>query len=40
MIKKLVPQPGIEPVPSAVEAQSPKHWTTKEFPQKVLELTT
>ena len=36
----LVPQPGIEPVSSGVEAQSPKHWTTREFPQKVLELTT
>ena len=35
MIKKLVPQPGIEPVPSAVKAR-----TTKEFPQKGLELTT
>ena len=27
----LVPQPGIEPVSLAVEAQSPNHWTTKEF---------
>ena len=26
----LVPQPGIEPVPPAVEVQSPNHWTTKE----------
>ena len=25
-------QPGIEPVPPAVEAQSPNHWTTREFP--------
>ena len=24
-------QPGIEPVPPAVEAQSPNHWTTREF---------
>ena len=28
----LVPQPGIEPRPSAVKAQSPKHWTAREFP--------
>ena len=27
----LVPRPGIEPVPPAVEAQSPNHWTTREF---------
>ena len=27
----LVPWPGIEAVPSAGEAQSPNHWTTKEF---------
>ena len=26
----LVPQPGIEPVPPAVEVQSPNHWTTGE----------
>ena len=36
----LVPQPGIKPVPSAAEAQSPKHWTSREFRQKALELTT
>ena len=24
--------PGIEPRPSAVKAQSPNHWTTREFP--------
>ena len=24
----LVPQPGIEPLPSAVKAQSPNHWET------------
>ena len=29
----LVPQPGIEPVPPAVEAQSLKHWTTREVPR-------
>ena len=28
----LVPQPGIEPVPPAVEAWSPNHWTTREVP--------
>ena len=28
----LVPQPGIEPRPSAVKAQSPNHWTAREFP--------
>ena len=28
----LVPWPGIEPVPPAVEAQSSNHWTTREFP--------
>ena len=28
----LVPQPGIEPMLPAVEAQSPKHWTAREFP--------
>ena len=28
----LVPQPGIEPVPHAVEAQSPNFWTAREFP--------
>ena len=28
----LAPRPGIEPVPPAVEVQSPNHWTTWEFP--------
>ena len=28
----LVPQPGIEPAPSAVKAQSPHHWTARDFP--------
>ena len=28
----LVPQPGIEPVPSAVEGQSSIHWTIRELP--------
>ena len=27
----LVPQPGIEPTPSAVKARSPNHWTIREF---------
>ena len=32
----LVPQPGIEPRPSAVKAQSPNHWTAREFPTAIL----
>ena len=28
----LVPQPGTEPGPSAVEAWSPTHWSAREFP--------
>ena len=28
----LVPRPGIEPVPPAVEAQSPNRWTAREAP--------
>ena len=28
----LVPRPGIEPGPPAVEAPSPNHWTAREFP--------
>ena len=28
----LVPQPGIKPVPPALEAQSSNHWTAREFP--------
>ena len=28
----LVPRPGIEPVSPAMEAQSPNHWTSREFP--------
>ena len=31
----LVPRPGIEPVPSAVKAQSPNLWTAREFPGNV-----
>ena len=29
----LVPQPGIEPLSPAVEAQSLNHWTAKEVPR-------
>ena len=32
----LVPQPGIELMPPAMEAWSPNHWTTKEFPGRHL----
>ena len=32
----LIPQPGIEPKLSAVRAQSPNHWTTREFPRQCL----
>ena len=28
----LVPRPGIEPVPPAVEARGLNHWTTREVP--------
>ena len=28
----LVPRPGIEPMPPAMEAQSPSHWTARELP--------
>ena len=28
----LVSQPGVEHIPSAVEARSPNHWITREFP--------
>ena len=31
-----VPQPEIEPGPSAVKAQSPNHWTTRELPAVVI----
>ena len=31
-------QPGLEPVPSALAAQSPNHWTTSEFPVTVFRL--
>ena len=29
----LVPGSWIEPRPSVVKSQSPKHWTTKKFPK-------
>ena len=29
----LVPQPGIEPVPPAVEVHSLNHWTAREVPK-------
>ena len=32
----LVPQPGIEPVPPAVEAQSLNHWIAREFPMLLI----
>ena len=33
----LVPRPGIELVPPAVEAQSPNHWTAREVPPLLLD---
>ena len=32
----LVPQPAIEPMLSALEMQSPNHWTAKEVPHNSL----
>ena len=32
----LVPLPGMEPVPPAVEPRSPNHWTTREFLLRLL----
>ena len=29
----LVPRPGVEPTPPALEAQSFNHWTAKEIPK-------
>ena len=29
----LVPQPETEPLPPAMEAWSPNHWTAREFPE-------
>ena len=34
----LVPQPGVEPAPSAVRAWSPNHWTAREFPQTFIKV--
>ena len=34
----LVPWPGVEPLPPAVEAWSPNHWTTREAPRTSLLL--
>ena len=34
----LVPQPGIELVPSVVEAQNLNHWTAREFPESFLNI--
>ena len=31
----LVPQPGIEPVPPAVEVRSPNHWTARESREEI-----
>ena len=36
----LVPQPGIEPGPLALRAQSPNHWTAREFPDTVFLIPT
>ena len=33
----LFPQPGIEPTPSALEAQSLTHWTPREVPYSLLQ---
>ena len=32
-MRDLAPQPGIEPRPPALGAQSPTHWTTREVPE-------
>ena len=34
--KILVPQPGIKPAFTALEAQSLNHWTTREVPLEVI----
>ena len=31
----LVPQPGIKPYPTAVDMQTPNHWTAREFPPNI-----
>ena len=35
----LVPQPGIEPGPSAMKVQSPNRWTARELPGYFLKVT-
>ena len=35
-----LPDPGIEPEPSAVKAQSPNYWTAREFPKITLKSNT
>ena len=35
MACRIVPQPASEPVPPAVEMQSPNHWTARELPPLV-----
>ena len=32
----LVPRPGMEPRPTKVKLPNPNHWTTREFPRKVI----
>ena len=32
----LIPPPGIEPVPPALEAQSLNHWTAREVPDYLI----
>ena len=34
-MQDLVPQPGIDPVPIAVQEQSLYHWTTREIPRGI-----
>ena len=36
--RTLVPQPGIEPVPPAVEARSLNHWTAREVPYSAYQI--
>ena len=31
----LIPRPGIEPMPPAVEVHSPNHWTAMEVPYSI-----
>ena len=34
----LVPQPGIDPTPPALETQSLNHWISREVPKKTVEV--